>query len=216
MAFFLFCLRTRLVLLLMDIETSNFQLLKLFLFRSKNLIIFTEEKALINSSLFQLNQNGNMNNLDLINKFYSSFANGDAEGMVSCYDDNIQFEDPAFGKLKGEMAGNMWRMLINNNRGITKITYSDVQADDKSGSVNWIAEYVFSQTGRPVINKIAATFEFKDGKIIKHTDVFDMWKWSSQALGLKGYLLGWTGFLKGKIQIQTNSLLKKYIEKQKR
>lgn len=156
-----------------------------------------------------------MNNSELVNKFYNSFANGDAEGMVSCYDANIQFEDPAFGKLQGEMAKNMWRMLINNNNGNAKITYSDIQANDKTGSVNWVAEYVFSQTGRPVINKISATFEFKDGKIMKHTDVFDMWKWSRQALGLKGYLLGWSDFLKGKIQQQTNTLLKKYIEKQK-
>ena len=154
-----------------------------------------------------------MNNSELIKKFYDSFANGDAEGMVSCYGDNIQFEDPAFGKLNGEMAKNMWRMLVNNNKSIIKISYSNVQANDKTGSVNWAAEYVFSQTGRPVINKIAATFEFKDGKIIKQTDVFDMWKWSRQALGLKGYLLGWSDFLKGKIQIQTNSLLKKYVEK---
>ena len=154
-----------------------------------------------------------MNNSELIKKFYDSFANGDSEGMVSCYVDNIQFEDPAFGKLNGEMAKNMWRMLVNNNKSIIKISYSNVQANDKTGSVNWAAEYVFSQTGRPVINKIAATFEFKDGKIIKQTDVFDMWKWSRQALGLKGYLLGWSDFLKGKIQIQTNSLLKKYVEK---
>jgi hypothetical protein len=106
-------------------------------------------------------------------------------------------------------------MLIKNSKGGSKITFSDVEANDKTGSANWVAEYNFSQTGRHVINKISATYEFKDGLIIKHTDVFDMWAWSKQALGLKGYLLGWSDFLKGKIQQQTNSLLKKFVEKQK-
>jgi ketosteroid isomerase-like protein len=154
-----------------------------------------------------------MNNKAIIENFYKAFANGDAESMVNSYHSDIEFEDPAFGRLQGNKAKNMWRMLINNNKTGIKITCSDMQADEKTGSANWVAEYIFSQTGRPVINRIAAKFEFKDGKIIKHTDHFDMWAWSKQALGWKGYLLGWSGFMKGKIQAQTNSLLRKYEEK---
>ena len=41
-----------------------------------------------------------------------------------------------------------------------------------------------------------------DGKIIKHTDIFDLWEWSKQALGVSGYLLGWSGFMKNKILFQ--------------
>jgi len=77
-----------------------------------------------------------MNNSDLIKKFYDSFANGDAEGMVNCYDDNIVFSDPAFGELKGNDAKNMWRMLLSRSNDI-KITFENVKADDKSGSANW-------------------------------------------------------------------------------
>jgi len=40
----------------------------------------------------------------LIETFYTSFANLDAETMISCYHDEITFEDPAFGVLKGERA----------------------------------------------------------------------------------------------------------------
>jgi hypothetical protein len=36
-----------------------------------------------------------------------------------------------------------------------------------------------------VINIIQAHFHFQDGLIIKHTDDFDVWKWSKQALGIK-------------------------------
>ncbi len=151
-----------------------------------------------------------MNNTELITNFYQSFANGDAEVMVACYHDNIQFQDPAFGALKGEDAKNMWRMLISRSKSNIHITFNNVKANEHTGSANWRAEYTFSATGRKVINIVSAEFEFKDDKIIKHTDSFNIYKWSKQALGMKGYLLGWTSFMQHKIQQQSNSLLKKY------
>ena len=154
-----------------------------------------------------------MDNAQLITNFYQAFANGDAEGMVSCYHNDIQFQDPAFGVLIGEDAKNMWRMLIGRNKGNIHITFSNVTANEKTGSANWVAEYVFSQTNRKVINVISAQFEFADGKIIKHTDSFDIYKWTKQALGIKGYLLGWTAFMRNQIQKQSGTLLKKYTEK---
>ncbi len=133
-----------------------------------------------------------MNNAELIRKFYESFAQGNAEGMVGCYDQNIVFNDPAFGELRGDDAKAMWRMLIANSKGNLDIMFDTINANDKTGTANWTAKYVFSQTGRKVINNISAEFEFKNGKIIKHTDHFNLWKWTQQALGWKGYLLGWS------------------------
>ena len=154
-----------------------------------------------------------MNNTELITKFYESFAKADAEAMISCYDQNIVFADPAFGELKGDDAKNMWRMLIKNSKGNLKITFSDVKANENTGSANWIADYIFSQTGRKVVNKISAQFEFGNGKITKHHDHFNMWRWAQQALGWKGYLLGWSSFMKNKIQEKTNSLLTDFQNK---
>ncbi len=156
-----------------------------------------------------------MNNTNLIRKFYESFAKGDAEEMVSCYDTTIQFQDPAFGILKGDDVKNMWAMLIDLSKGNLKITFDNVKADDKTGTANWTAEYVFSQTGRKVINHVTAHFEFKDRKIVKHTDKFKFWTWTRQALGWKGYLFGWTNFMHKKVQENANAKLKKYSKKQK-
>ncbi len=154
-----------------------------------------------------------MTNQELITHFYTSFAAGDAEAMAKCYHDEIVFTDSAFGTIKGEDARNMWRMLIERSKGEMKITFGNVKADEKTGSANWRADYTFGQTKRQVINEISAKFEFADGKIIRHTDKFDMWKWSRQALGVKGLLLGWTPIIPKAIQKQTNKLLKSYIEK---
>ncbi len=71
----------------------------------------------------------------------------------------------------------------------------------------------FLQTNQKVVNHIAAEFEFKDGLIYKHTDNFNVWKWSQQAMGWKGYLLGWTGFFQKKIQEKALYSLKKYSER---
>jgi len=152
-------------------------------------------------------------NQEIIEGFYQAFQKGDADKMASYYHPEIQFEDPAFGPLKGKQVTDMWRMLLERGKGNISITYSNPQADDTRGSIHWEAKYPFSKTGRKVHNKIDTTFEFKDGKIYRHKDVFDLWKWSSQALGLTGSLLGFTPFLKNKIKKQSLSLLEKYQAK---
>ena len=149
-----------------------------------------------------------MNNQQLIENFYTAFATGNAEGMVAYYSDDIQFEDPAFGLLKGDDAKNMWRLLLKNPD--IKISFTNVKADDKTGSADWVAIYKFSRTGRKVTNRVKATFKFQDGKITRHTDHFNIWKWAGQAMGLKGYLLGWTPLMRNKIQQQAVNLLTKY------
>ena len=153
-----------------------------------------------------------MDNKELIEKFYTSFAKGDAEGMVSCYHDDITFEDPAFGPLKGEDAKNMWRMLVKNSNGQITIHHNNVEANAKTGRANWVAEYTFSKTGRKVINRISAQFEFKDGKIIHHKDTFDFHTWAGQALGLPGKLLGWTSFLRNKVRKSAKDSLAKFTQ----
>ena len=144
----------------------------------------------------------------LIEEFYTAFEALDAEGMVACYHDNVQFEDPAFGLLKGERAKNMWRMLCHSQKGKDfKIVSSNIRDQGAHTVAHWEAYYTFSKTGRKVHNKINAYFEFEDGKIKKHIDSFDVYEWSKQAMGLKGMLLGRTQFFKRKIKEQTNSLL---------
>jgi hypothetical protein len=148
----------------------------------------------------------------LITKFYTAFANADAKTMAECYHPKVHFIDPAFGLLKEEQVPDMWKMLILKSKGNLKIEFSDIKADEFTGSARWIATYKFSKTNRNVINKIGAQFAFQDGLIIKHTDNFDVWKWSKQAFGVTGYLLGWTGFFQKKIQEQALLSLKKFQE----
>lgn len=149
-------------------------------------------------------------NEQLIEEFYAAFVTGNFKTMASCYHNDIVFRDPVFGSLSGKAVADMWEMLIERSKGDIKIEFSDVQANAYKGSALWTATYRFSKTDRMVINHIAATFEFKDGLIIRHTDDFDLWKWNRQAFGITGTLLGWTSFMQRKIQLQARLSLQKY------
>lgn len=137
----------------------------------------------------------------LINKFYSAFQQLDAETMATCYADDVQFSDPVFNNLRGAEAADMWRMLTSKAQNFS-LTFDNIHADDASGEAHWIATYTFSQTGRTVVNDIRAKFSFKNGKIVRHQDQFNLWKWAQQALGFKGLLLGWTPFLQNAVRAQ--------------
>lgn len=151
---------------------------------------------------------------NLIEEFYTAFQNLDAEKMVELYHPEIEFEDPAFGNLKGEKAKNMWRMLCKSSKEL-KITFSNIEIDSNKGFAKWEAQYIFSKTKRKVHNLIRAEFEFEDGKIIKHKDSFNLHKWASQAFGLKGFLIGWTPQFQSKLNKETNKLLDIYERRNK-
>lgn len=148
----------------------------------------------------------------LIKNFYDSFARGDAEGMVACYHTNIIFSDPAFGRLEGAKACNMWRMLLSGNK--VDVTYALVSADEHKGSATWQAIYFFGPDKRKVVNRISASFVFWNGLIIEHADSFDLWKWARQAMGLKGWLLGKTRFFQHKLRRTVLERLRAFEAKQ--
>ena len=154
-----------------------------------------------------------MTNTDLINKFYTGFAEGDSNKMAECYHKEVVFNDPAFGTMKGERANNMWKMLMSKKTADFNFSYGNVESTPETGKATWTAEYQFGDKKRPVVNNVTAQFKFKDGLIIEHTDTFDLYKWSKQALGAPGFLLGWSNFMRKKIQKNANDNLDAYLSK---
>lgn len=154
-----------------------------------------------------------------INALYSAFSNLDAAGMAACYAEDASFEDEAFNlQGKAEIMA-MWSMLLdairapNNVKGreVWKLTFSQVQASGTKGSAHWEPTYLFSTTGRIVHNIIDAEFTFNaQGLIIEQRDRFEFWRWSRQALGAPGMLLGWSPMLRNKVKQQAMANLRKY------
>ena len=107
----------------------------------------------------------------------------------------------------------MWEMLCTNAKDFS-LTYSDIQLlDEEYATCKWTATYTFSKTGRRVVNNIKAFMRLKDGIIIEHSDAFRLSTWASQALGWKGVMFGWMGWMKRKIQRNARANLVKFIER---
>ena len=152
-----------------------------------------------------------------IETFYNAFARLEPDTMAECYADDVAFDDEVFSmRGKREVMG-MWRMLcaVTREKGadVWQLRHSGVQADGTKGRAHWDAHYRFSATGRIVDNSIDAQFEFApDGRIARHRDTFDFWKWSRQALGAPGWLLGWTPMLRAKVRAKADGNLRRYMQ----
>ena len=136
-----------------------------------------------------------------ITRFYQAFAALDGATMQACYAPDAQFDDAVFSLRGADQVGGMWRMLcgatLAKGRDDWRLTVRDIT----DHSAHWDAHYRFSATGRLVDNSIDAQFSFgPDGLITRHRDQFDFWRWSRQALGTPGLLLGWTPMLRNKVR----------------
>ena len=134
-------------------------------------------------------------NVATIERLYASLDKADGEAMAACYAAEATFTDPVFVGLSDGEPADMWRMLTSRARDMS-VELVERDADDSSGTAHWVARYTFAQTGRPVVNDIRSLFRFDDaGLIIDQQDDFDFWRWTRQALGPRGLLLGWTPVL---------------------
>ena len=151
-------------------------------------------------------------NKQIIEKFYSAFQQLDYRGMQNCYSDDIVFSDPVFLLLRGNEAKAMWETLYKSARDFS-LSFSEIELiDHEYATCSWTASYTFSRTGRKVVNHIKAFMRLKDGKIIEHSDGFRLSTWAAQALGWKGVLFGWTGFMKRGIQKNARKSLAYFIQ----
>ncbi|MGH7496731.1 MAG: nuclear transport factor 2 family protein [bacterium] len=151
-------------------------------------------------------------NAQLIQKFYSCFQAREAAGMSACYHPEAIFSDPVFGRLEGQQVAAMWQMLCSRAQDL-EINFNDIHANAEAGTAHWEALYTFSKTGRPVHNVIDAAFTFREGRILRHIDTFNLWKWTRMALGPAGLFLGWTPILQTAIRKDARRSLEAFVEK---
>ena len=151
----------------------------------------------------------------LIKRFYKAFAELDSATMVASYAPDAFFEDPVFTLNGRDEIGSMWTMLAENvkakGRDAWKLEASGISADATHGKAHWEPHYRFSATGRLVHNIVDAEFMFKDGLIIDHRDRFNFWRWSRQALGAPGLVLGWTPIVRNKVRATAAANLAAFV-----
>lgn len=146
-----------------------------------------------------------------IRTLYEAFGRRDHETMASCYHDDAHFSDPVFEDLRGDEVRAMWHMLCDQGRDL-EVTVADIEADGDTGSAHWTATYTFTPTGRTVRNEIDAAFEFADGRIVRHVDNFDLWRWLRMALGVSGALTGWSSSARAKVRETGMAGLRRFLD----
>ena len=147
--------------------------------------------------------------VQVIERFYRALGEGDGAAMAACYAPDVRFSDPVFPDLRGGRAGAMWRMLTAAP-GEVRIELLEHEAAGGRGSAHWRAHYTFSETGRPVVNDVRASFRFEDGSIAEHRDEFSFHRWARQALGPVGLLLGWTPLLRAAVRRKAAARLERF------
>lgn len=146
----------------------------------------------------------------IIQDLYTAFQRKDSAAMQACYAPDARFADPVFPGLNYEETCAMWAMLVSAGKDL-ELTFSDVALQGNHATANWQAAYTFSATGRKIVNNIKADFELRDGKIYRHQDQFNFYRWAQQAFGPTGYLIGWTPFFQKKVQASARRSLEKYM-----
>jgi len=149
-------------------------------------------------------------------RFYNAFAHLDPATMAQCYAPEVQFRDEVFSLDGRDRVMAMWFMLCvsldGRGRVDWKLNYRIVSVDAQTARLHWSARYHFGTAGRPVYNRIDSTFHFNaDGLITQHHDSFNFWRWSRQALGLSGLLLGWSPLLRRQVRRRAQAGLNRYV-----
>ncbi len=151
-------------------------------------------------------------NEQTIHRFYTAFQQLDYATMQSCYHNEAVFSDPVFGLLDIHETRAMWEMLCKRAKNFS-LTYGNIQLlDDEYTTADWVATYDFGAAGRRVTNRIKAHMRFQDGLIIEHSDAFSIYEWSKQALGLPGWLLGWSGFMHKRVRLKAKVGLMQFMQ----
>jgi len=154
-----------------------------------------------------------MSEASVAKRFYGALVAKDWASAGALYADDAVFSDEVFVNLNAMQVRAMWQMLLTRGKDL-KIDYEVLAETGTEAHARWVATYTFSQTGRKVVNDITAVMQLRDGKIVRHTDAFDFYRWARQALGPAGVLLGWTNWVHNRVQVSAMNSLKEFMSKQ--
>ena len=151
-------------------------------------------------------------------RLVAAFARLDGDAMAACHSAIASFQDEAFSLQGQRQIGGMWRTLCSatgeRGRAAWKLDLRRLTDRSAHREAQRKACYRFNASGRLVHKRIDAEFDLDAaGLAQRHRDRFDFWRWSRQALGLPGRLLGSTPFLRNKVHAQAAATLQLYVAK---
>lgn len=143
----------------------------------------------------------------LIRRFYACLAARDAQGALACYHSEVFLSDPLHPRLRGGLAGDLWRMRLAE-AGFEEIALDEVSGDENGAHARWTARAVVR--GRRVTIRGRSMFAFREGRIARHYDHYSLWRWAAQALGPAGAALGWFGPFRWALRTRATRRLERF------
>jgi hypothetical protein len=144
-------------------------------------------------------------------RFYEAFMVRDFYTMGLLYANHAAFSDPVFPRLTAQGARLMWQMLLTEAEDLD-ISVKIIEDTADRAKVDWTARYTFVPTRRVVVNRVHTEMRIVAGKIVQQVDQFSLWRWAGQALGWKGWLLGFTPMVRDRIRGQAARSLKEFAQ----
>lgn len=149
---------------------------------------------------------------EVATRFYEAFQQRNGQVMASYYCESASFSDPVFAQLDSREVKAMWRMLCERTPEL-KVEFRVESVKGNDVRVQWEARYPFSQTGKQVRNIVHSELRIEEGKIVRHRDQFSFWRWSAQALGAPGILLGWSPILRRQVARKAKQSLNRFLSR---
>lgn len=141
-----------------------------------------------------------MSNKDVVEGFFNALSRLDYTGMNSLYAPHIIYSDPLFGILEGSDVMDRWTMTCKNAKDATLHFYNITELDHEYLTCEWDIKYYSGSQATTINQHVKSYMRVANGKIIEHSDAYKLSQWIGKAFGLKGKLLGWTGYFQRKVK----------------
>lgn len=152
-----------------------------------------------------------MLNKEVVENFYNAFSLLDYSTLKNYLSPNVIYNDPVFGLLEGDAVFKLWKMKCERLREFSFEFGNIEELDNEYATCEWKISFFHRPTGDVVTMPGKAHLRILNNLIAEHSDAYKMSDWLAASKGLRGKLLGWTGFMKRKEQNIYRRLLDRYI-----
>lgn len=132
-----------------------------------------------------------------LERFFDAMQRCDTEALRTSYHPALRFDDPLISTTsvgdRLDWCGMLWSPRDADGQRIWQLELEEVRTRGALATARWNLRYRYTPTKRLIDQALHSHFSFDaDGRITTQRDSFDFWRWSRQAHGLLGLLLGWT------------------------
>jgi len=125
----------------------------------------------------------------LLVKYLQAIKEQDLKTISSCFHEEAEFYEPAYGKLTGPKIAAWWTFFFAQAKEFHS-EFDSLKVNGDKATVHSEHWYYWNATGAGVHNLVESEFDFKDGKIFRQIDNYNLNAWAFQALESK--FMGWT------------------------